>query len=71
MRWSVYAVLGGTVRELEALGYVNAPHQPAALQSAWRKWPDKLQPGRVQAGFMVRIYATDHASLGKLGRVTT
>lgn len=64
MRWSVYKVKRGLVREMVGLGYVNADHQPAALAAAWRKWPREKDESQVQAGFAVRPYKDDSFSLG-------
>lgn len=66
-RFSVYQIVrNGEAKEAIGLGYVNAKHAPDALARAWKKWPSKMNPEAVQAGFSVRVYTEDHLSLGKL-----
>lgn len=66
-RWSVYSLeRRGVSKRLVGIGYVNADHQPAAVLKAFDKFPEHRQPGMAQHGFVVRRYATDRMSLGKL-----
>jgi len=63
VRWSVYKVERD--RTVVPLGHVIAPHQPAALLAAFKRWPGELDATRPQAGLFVREYATDAFALGK------
>lgn len=64
-RWSVYKIeKHGMTREAIGLGYVNAPHQPAALRAAWKRWTQHTDGKQVCAGFSVRDYKSDPMSLG-------
>lgn len=65
MRFSVYHVEIGRVRKLVGLGYVNAPHGPAAINAACKRWPKLADWKRASAGFAVRPYKSDVMSLGK------
>lgn len=57
MKFNVY-VLGADKRP-EPLGSVDGRHQPDALGKAWKRWPKRILPQVVQAGFIVLPAAKD------------
>jgi hypothetical protein len=75
MRWCVYKIERRQgVSHALPLGYVNAPHQPAALAAAWKRWPKQLDDSKRQRGLSVITYGNDRMSLGraaKAARYTT
>ena len=46
------------------LGYVEAPHMPAALEAACKAWPDEIDENQTQRGFSVRLSTSpsDHSA---------